>query len=118
MEERVFDLQLTKEEVLILQELTEDESRYLEIPSWKGDIYDSLRGKAFNAYRKPVMSFQELDCVFKEEIERYKALGCSQEVLMGFVDEVINKIKFYQDVKSKVLYEMAAREGGTDETEE
>lgn len=118
MEDKVFDLHLTKEEIIILQELTADESRYLEIPPWKGDIYDGLRGKAFNAYRKPVMSQQELDCVYRNEIESYKTLGCSRDILTGFVDESIDRVKFYFDVGSKVLNGMEVQEGGADETEE
>ena len=49
-------LELTKAEVLMLQELTED----VECDdSWKQDVIESLRGKALRAYAKPIISREE-----------------------------------------------------------
>lgn len=99
MEDTVFNLQLTKEEVLMLQELTEEYGDCLEMPPWMAEIYNSLREKALFAYDKQSMSIDEYDVTLREELARYEALGCSQEVCWKSVDELKRKLEFYRNIE-------------------
>lgn len=118
MEDRVFNLQLTIEEVLVIQELMADRSDCLEIPGWKGEIYDGLRRKAFNAYSKPCMSLMEQKIEYDSLLDKYKDLGCSGAALLGFVGEIMDRIRFYRYFAREHSHGIPDQEGGGHETEE
>ena len=65
-------LSLTAEEIIMLQELTEDTECAYE---WLVKIAESLRAKAMAAYQKPRMSREEFNKNLKEVQDRHLKYG-------------------------------------------
>lgn len=85
-------LELTKAEVLMIQELTEDiECGY----AWMVNIAEELRTKALQAYQKPRLSQQEYQT--RLENERRKWQGEPAEVFMVQAEKC--ELNFFYDVE-------------------
>lgn len=87
-------LNLTVGEIIVLQELTEDmdtSSIHLE------KIADTLRKKAFAAYKKPVMSQEEFQRRLADVRERWKGMPIENDAVRN--EE--QYIRFYFDVEEK-----------------
>lgn len=85
-------LELTKEEVLMIQELTESiDCGY----QWMVNIAEDLRTKALQAYQKPRLSQQEYQ--IRLENERKKWQGMPAEVFMMQAEKC--ELNFFYDVE-------------------
>ena len=81
-------IELTRDEALMLQELSEDADCGCD---WMQEIADSLHKKAVSAYKKPVMSAEEYR-TYIEQI-RSKWRGTVIERLM--VEAEVIRIRFF-----------------------
>lgn len=93
MEEK-YTLELTRDEILMLQELTSDtEHSYI----WMQKIAESLNNKAMAAYQKPTMSKEVLEQeVARERISVYLKVGDNAANEMARAKR--NELHFYYQI--------------------
>lgn len=85
-------LELTKGEVLMLQELTEDiDSGY----AWMVELAESLRKKAAEAYKKPAMNKRD----YKAQIEKVGDLFKGEPIEWQMKRAKEQELKFWNDVE-------------------
>lgn len=85
-------LELTKGEVLMLQELTKDiNSGY----AWMVDLAESLRKKATEAYKKPTMDKRD----YKEQVEKVGNLFKGEPIEWRMKRAKERELKFWNEVE-------------------
>lgn len=88
-------LELTVDEVIMLQELTEDvDAGY----AWMMDIAKSLREKAIQAYQRPKITVEE----YRERVEKTRELWKGEPAEDFMVHSEKYRIKFYNELPSEV----------------
>lgn len=88
-------LELTVDEVIMLQELTEDmDAGY----KWMVDIAASLRKKALQAYQKPKITEEE----YRARVEKTRELWKGEPAEGFMVHSEKHRIKFYNELPSEV----------------
>lgn len=98
MEEK-FILELTKDEVLMLQEMAGE--RLLEgYYKWMRDVAEGLETKAKNAYSKPHMSREEFEKAVTEEYEKWTNPPRAMPEVAFFMKRAKEmELRFYYDVE-------------------
>lgn len=94
MPEETYTLQLTKGELLVLQELTEDmELGY----TWIRELADSLREKVLASYQKPPMSMEE----YRMQLEKERKFWQGEPAEAFMVRAKERELRFYYDVEQE-----------------
>lgn len=96
MEDKI-TLELTVEEVLALREAVEA----YEGPAWKGAYFRSLHLKAWQAYKKPVLSQEEYKKLLDAAEEKWK--NSSNKSYMLQIEK--SKIKFFYKLPEGIPWE-------------
>lgn len=71
-------MEFTKEEILMLQELTEDAGCGL---AWMQKIADGLHERLSEAYSKPSISKKVYDCAVEQERGKWKGTGLEADMV-------------------------------------
>lgn len=91
-QEEKITLELTRAEIIMLQELTEDiDCGY----QWMCNIAEDLRTKALQAYQKPKLSQQEYQSQLENKTKMWR--GEPAEVFMVHAEK--SELKFFYDVE-------------------
>lgn len=90
--ENKITLELTKAEVLMLQEVTAVETCcYRE---WMSDVHKGLREKALQAYKKPTISREEYETRMQAARDKWKAMELGDYM----ADAEKDRIRFYYEL--------------------
>ena len=106
MEDKIV-LELTKSEVLMLQELTEDmEYGYV----WIRQIADSLREKALAAYQKPTISRED----YRKQMEATEQLWKGEPAEWFMIHAKKREIRFFNKLEGEDEATQEAHKGTED----
>lgn len=99
--EKKYVLELTKDEVLMLQELVD--TRCLEGGyQWMLNIAERLEKKAKAAYSKPRMSREEFEKAVAEDYEKWVNPPCAMPEVAFFMKRAKEaELRFYYDVEER-----------------
>lgn len=98
MEEK-FILELTKDELLMLQEMAGVKA-LKGYYKWMRDVADDLEAKVKEAYSKPRMSREEFEKAVTEEYEKWVNPPCAMPEVAFFMKRAKEvELRFYYDVE-------------------
>lgn len=94
--DKLYTMQLTKEEVLMLQRIIRDERRtVLAEYSWEAKLRDSLEKKTDALYQKPKISQWEYD----KAVEKERTKWPDAELGRNLANAEAIRLNFYYDVE-------------------